>query len=193
MKNKHNGGFSLIETLVAIAVLGIVVVPTCNSLITSYRLNQTTDSMLQSQLAVSSAVETMMAEGISEKYMRDPTDKDLGNYGWDPGADASDISDDFDLFPGVAVTISGKEYRTCAQTQDCNCTSENCYDPKAPCTVCKVDGNYKCCAGPLYYEVTVTTSPENDNLTVTTHIRAASNEAPPRDITTDGTSQGGDS
>lgn len=66
MKNKHNAGFSLIEVLIAIALLGIIVVPTCSSLVMSFRLNAAADSMLQSQLAVSSAVETLMAEGISE-------------------------------------------------------------------------------------------------------------------------------
>lgn len=67
MKQKHNGGYSLIEVLVAIAVLGIIVTPLCNSLVTSFRMNAKTESVLQAQLAVSSAVEILMAEGITEE------------------------------------------------------------------------------------------------------------------------------
>lgn len=64
MKTKRNDGFTLIETLIAIVILGIVVVPTCSSLIMAFRMNAKADQMLRDQLAVSSAVETLMAEGI---------------------------------------------------------------------------------------------------------------------------------
>ena len=64
MKQKHNGGFSLIETVVAIAILGLIVVPCCSGLLMSIRINEKAQQMMQAQLAVSSAVETLMAEGI---------------------------------------------------------------------------------------------------------------------------------
>lgn len=64
MKQKNDAGFSLIEVLVAITLLAAIVVPTCSSLIMSFRMNAKTEKMLQAQLAVSSAVETLMAEGI---------------------------------------------------------------------------------------------------------------------------------
>ena len=65
---KHNStaGFSLIEVLVAITILGLVVVPIGSSLVLSFRLNARSEDMLQAQLAVSSAVETIMAEGYEE-------------------------------------------------------------------------------------------------------------------------------
>lgn len=65
---KHNStaGFSLIEVLVAITILGLVVVPIGSSLVLSFRLNARSEQMLQAQLAVSSAVETIMAEGYDE-------------------------------------------------------------------------------------------------------------------------------
>ena len=62
---KRSGGFSLIETLVSIVILGAMVVPTCTALVMTVKLNDKTEKMLQAQLAVSSAVETLMAEGIS--------------------------------------------------------------------------------------------------------------------------------
>lgn len=64
MKQKNNGGYSLIEILVAISILGLIVAPTCQNLLVSLRINQRTEEMIQAQLAVSSAVETLMAEGI---------------------------------------------------------------------------------------------------------------------------------
>ena len=62
---KHNStaGFSLLEVLVAITILGFVVVPIGSSLVLSFRLNARSEKILQAQLAVSSAVETIMAEG----------------------------------------------------------------------------------------------------------------------------------
>lgn len=67
MRQKHNEGFSLIEVLVGIVLLGVFVVPTCAGLVMSHRINAKTDAVMQAQLAVSSAVETLMAEGISSE------------------------------------------------------------------------------------------------------------------------------
>lgn len=90
---KRSGGFSLIETLVSIVILGAMVVPTCTALVMSIRLNDKTEKMLQAQLAVSSAVETLMAEGISGvKY-----DSDSGKYSY------------ADSFDDVTVTVTGGE------------------------------------------------------------------------------------
>lgn len=66
MKQKNNEGFSLIEILVGMAILALIVLPTCTGMVMSFRLNAKTNQMLQAQLAVSSAVETLMAEGITE-------------------------------------------------------------------------------------------------------------------------------
>ena len=66
MKQKNNAGFSLVEVLVAIVLLGAIVVPTCTGLVLSVRLNEKSKDMMQAQLAVSSSVETLMASGISE-------------------------------------------------------------------------------------------------------------------------------
>lgn len=85
MHQKNNGGFSLIEVLVAIVILGALVVPTCTGLVLSVRLNEKAKDMMQAQLLVSSAVETLMASGIkkaSEQY---------------------DIESGVDMFPGVTV------------------------------------------------------------------------------------------
>ena len=64
MKQDRKGGYSLVEILLAIVLLGAIMVPTCTSLVMSIKINDRTDEMMQAQLAVSSAVETLMAEGI---------------------------------------------------------------------------------------------------------------------------------
>lgn len=64
MKKKNNGGYSLVEILIAIAVLGIVTIPATTSLLTAHRVNVQAEKMLTAQLQVSSAVETLMAKGI---------------------------------------------------------------------------------------------------------------------------------
>ena len=89
MNRKNNGGFSLLETVVAIAVLAVIVIPVCSSLVLSVRLNAKAGDVLQARLAVSSAVEALMAEGItgaSEKY---------------------DEEGDADRFPDVQVRTEG--------------------------------------------------------------------------------------
>ena len=68
MKKKHDEGFSLVEVLVAIVLLAAFVVPTCSALTMAARMNGRTEELMQAQLDVSSAVETLMAEGISSAY-----------------------------------------------------------------------------------------------------------------------------
>lgn len=92
MKRKHNGGFSLIEVLVAMAVLGIVTIPTTSALLTAHRMNVKAEQMLEAQLDVSSAVEELMADGANQVYTEY---EDEANY------------------PGVKITteeLSGKPY-----------------------------------------------------------------------------------
>lgn len=69
MKKKHNDGFTLVELLVSIVILAAIVIPTCTSLVLSYRMNAKTAELTQAQLAVSSAVETLMAKGITDEYL----------------------------------------------------------------------------------------------------------------------------
>ena len=66
MKNKHDGGFSLIEVVLAMVILALIVVPTCTSLVLSFRVNAKSEAMLQAQLVVSSAVEQLMAKKIND-------------------------------------------------------------------------------------------------------------------------------
>ena len=69
MKKKHNDGFTLVELLISIVILAAIVIPTCTSLVLSYRMNAKTAELTQAQLAVSSTVETLMAKGITDEYL----------------------------------------------------------------------------------------------------------------------------
>lgn len=69
MKNKHNEGFTLVELLVSMAILAAIVLPTCNSLALGFQLNAKAEQMMQARLAVSSAVETLMATGITDDFL----------------------------------------------------------------------------------------------------------------------------
>lgn len=47
MKQNRNGGYSLIEILLAIVLLGAIMVPTCTSLVMSIKINDRTDEIMQ--------------------------------------------------------------------------------------------------------------------------------------------------
>lgn len=81
-KQKYNQteGFSLIEVMVSIAILGFVAVPMFTGLLFSYRLNMRSDEKLQAQLAVSSAVETIMAEGFNEAWFSNNPSEDSTKF-----------------------------------------------------------------------------------------------------------------
>lgn len=57
-------GFSLIEVIVGIAVLGLVIVPLCASLVLSVRINTHSRDLMNAQLAAAGMVETLMESGI---------------------------------------------------------------------------------------------------------------------------------
>lgn len=61
---RNNQGFTLIEVLISIVILGLIVVPVCSSLVMATRINAKAESILDAKLAVSSKVEELMASGI---------------------------------------------------------------------------------------------------------------------------------
>lgn len=65
MKKSNNAGFSLPEILVAIAIFALTVVPLCGSMVLATRINAKAEATLQAQMAVSSVVETLRANGYT--------------------------------------------------------------------------------------------------------------------------------
>ena len=74
MKSRNNAGFSLVEMLVAIVILGLITIPRTSGMVASMKILAGSEEMMDAQLAVSSAVETLMATGI-EGPMDTITDK----------------------------------------------------------------------------------------------------------------------
>lgn len=95
---KGNAGATLIEIVVSMAILGALVIPTCSSMVLAFRVNAKADAVMQAQLAVSSAVETLMAEGINPDLASDDTDTlyDTVTTGGEKK----------DYFLGVKITVS---------------------------------------------------------------------------------------
>ena len=85
MKCRNNEGFSLIEMLVAIVILGLITVPMTSGMVLAMKTIARSEKMMEAQLAVSSAVETLMATGMSEDtpipdgVKVDKSDKDDSN------------------------------------------------------------------------------------------------------------------
>ena len=82
---QNNHGFSLIETVVAMAILGAFSVSIATSLVLSLRMNEKTDALMREQMAVSSAVETLMAEGIKPAPDAEPETEQNFNYSTEDG------------------------------------------------------------------------------------------------------------
>ena len=61
---KNKQGSTLLEIIVAIAILGLMVAPVCASMVLSFRLNAESEKILQARLLVESTVEQLMAEGL---------------------------------------------------------------------------------------------------------------------------------
>lgn len=109
MKNKQDGGFSLIEVVLAMVILALIVVPTCSSLVLSFRVNAKAEALLQAQLAVSSAVEQLMAKGIVDQKAEEAiTNQHLYDI-----VPSNEDNPETDLFPDVkiAVTKDGDCYK----------------------------------------------------------------------------------
>ena len=98
---KNNGGFSLIETVAAIAILGAFFSAACAGLLLGLRMNEKTDAMLQSQLAVSSAVEMLMHEGIDPSKIVDGKYTDTITVTDDNGTETSK-----DKYPDVQIIVT---------------------------------------------------------------------------------------
>ena len=63
---QRTAGFTLVEIIVAIAIMGLVSAPICASLVLAGRINARSQAVMEAQLDVRTAVETLMEEGVTE-------------------------------------------------------------------------------------------------------------------------------
>ena len=102
-------GFSLIEVLAAITILGLLTAPLCGSLVLAARLNARGDALLQARLLVNSAVESLMAGGIEAKMTDDTSITGVTVNAeqpeeMDPGYPAYEVTVTSNAEPEVSVT-----------------------------------------------------------------------------------------
>lgn len=64
---ERTAGFSLLEVVVAIAIIGLISAPICSSLILAGRINAHSQAVMEAHLNVRTAVETLMKNGVTEK------------------------------------------------------------------------------------------------------------------------------
>lgn len=77
-RKRGSAGFSLVEVLTAIAILGIVAAALGGCLVMAHRINARSEQIMQARWDVSRAVETLMAEGIDTNKLSTGTG---GTYG----------------------------------------------------------------------------------------------------------------
>lgn len=63
---ERTAGFSLLEVVVAIAIIGLISAPICSSLILAGRINAHSQAVMEAHLNVRTAVETLMKNGMTE-------------------------------------------------------------------------------------------------------------------------------
>lgn len=64
---ERTAGFSLLEVVVAIAIIGLISAPICTSLILAGRINAHSQAVMEAHLNVRTAVETLMKDGVTEE------------------------------------------------------------------------------------------------------------------------------
>ena len=62
---ERTAGFSLLEVVVAIAIIGLISAPICSSLILAGRINAHSQVVMEAHLNVRTAVETLMKDGVT--------------------------------------------------------------------------------------------------------------------------------
>lgn len=68
---ERTAGFSLLEVVVAIAIIGLISAPICSSLILAGRINAHSQAVMEAHLNVRTAVETLMKDGVTAKSDED--------------------------------------------------------------------------------------------------------------------------
>ena len=74
---RNKQGSSLLEIVVAIAILGLMVAPVCSSLVLSFRLNADSEELLQSRLLVESTFTGSRLDAL-ERFFGHSVDPERG-------------------------------------------------------------------------------------------------------------------
>lgn len=94
---ERTAGFSLLEVVVAIAIIGLISAPICSSLILAGRINAHSQAVMEAHLSVRTAVETLMKDGVTAES----TDYLTGAF---PNVTVSTVKDGDNPYYRVKVT-----------------------------------------------------------------------------------------
>lgn len=72
---ERTAGFSLLEVVVAIAIIGLISAPICSSLILAGRINAHSQAVMEAHLNVRTAVEALMKDGVTAESNNYRADK----------------------------------------------------------------------------------------------------------------------
>lgn len=96
---ERTAGFSLLEVVVAIAIIGLISAPICSSLILAGRINAHSQAVMEAHLNVRTAVETLMKDGVTAES---------NNYRADEFPNVTVKTEQVDGKPYYHVTVSDK-------------------------------------------------------------------------------------
>ena len=162
---KNNEGFSLVEVLLAMVLLAAIVIPTCTSLVLSFRMNAKAEALMQAQLAVSSAVETLMAEGIRPENIGQD-----GVYTLKVASGSGELPTPASVFIKVKNETEEETETTTTPTASGQTENSSVTTP----TMGNQQGNTsetQPTDPPVYYQVEVSEKKEDPLVRITTHIR----------------------
>ena len=112
LMKKGNAGSTLIEVVIAIAILGLVSAPICSGLMVAARINARSRAIQTAQMQVSSAVEYLMAKGVERTGSGDILDPGF------PGVEITHtyIHDEENPSPYCEITVTADEGRLSVNT-----------------------------------------------------------------------------
>ena len=112
-KIRQTEGFTLLEAVVAMAILGIVAATLGSGLVVSFRLNARSEQLLQARLQVAATAEILMARGIRAEDAVSGATFEVANYSTDWSAMKDTADDGFckvtiksTTYPDVSVTAT---------------------------------------------------------------------------------------
>lgn len=106
-KTRANGGFTLVEVLVAIAILGVVVTSMGGCLVVSQRVNARSQNVIEERAAVTNVVEKLMAEGIDFGSMTYTVESSLSPTS--PAEQKTEYTDTKNFPDGLVVKITARK------------------------------------------------------------------------------------
>ena len=119
LMKKGTAGSTLVEVVVAIAILGLVTAPICSSMLVAARINARSRDVMTAQLQLSSAVEQLMAEGIEKKVVEGEPEYHLpeGVHGVEIDVDEENSGEQYCHITVTSKLVDTVSVKTCVKSK----------------------------------------------------------------------------